>query len=90
MEDCTVNIMLNATADLNRGETEDLYIPVRMSEYRRLIESYYEMKAKLDAAEERAIDRGSEAYRRGERVKQLEAENAALRQKLVGVKEAAE
>lgn len=34
MEERKVNIMLNATAELNRKETDDIYIPIRSSEYR--------------------------------------------------------
>ena len=90
MEERTVNIMLNATAELNRKETEDIYIPIRSSEYRDLIRSYYEADAAREKAETRAINYGSESYRQGERIKELEAEIADLRQKLAGVKEAAE
>lgn len=90
MEERTVNIMLNATAELNRKETEDIYIPIRSSEYRDLIRSYYEADAAREKAETRAINYGSESYRQGERIKELEAELADLRQKLAGVKEAAE
>jgi len=90
MEERTVNIMLNATAELNRKEKEDLYIPVRASEYRDLIRSFYEADAAREKAETRAINYGSESYRQGERIKELEAEIADLRQKLAEVKEAAE
>ena len=90
MEERTVNIMLNATAELNRKENEDLYIPVRASEYRDLIRSFYEADAAREKAETRAINYGSESYRQGERIKELEAELADLRQKLAEVKEAAE
>lgn len=90
MEERTVNIMLNATAELNRKENEDLYIPVRASEYRDLIRSFYEADAAREKAETRAINYGSESYRQGERIKELEAELADLRKKLAEVKEAAE
>lgn len=90
MEERTVNIMLNATAELNRKETEDIYLPIRSSEYRDLIRSFYEADAAREKAETRAINYGSESYRQGERIKELEAEIADLRQKLAGVKEAAE
>ena len=90
MEERTVNIMLSATAELNRKEKEDLYIPVRASEYRDLIRSFYEADAAREKAETRAINYGSESYRQGERIKELEAELADLRQKLAEVKEAAE
>ena len=90
MEERTVNIMLNATAELNRKENEDLYIPVRASEYRDLIRSFYEADAAREKAETRAINYGSESYRQGERIKELEAELADLRQRLAEVKEAAE
>lgn len=90
MEERTVNIMLNATAELNRKEKEDLYIPVRASEYRELIHSFYEADAAREKAETRAINYGSESYRQGEHIKELEAELADLRQKLAEVKEAAE
>lgn len=90
MEERTVNIMLNATAELNRREKEDLYIPVRASEYRDLIRSFYEADAAREIAENKAINYGSESYRQGERIKELEAMIADLRQKLAEVKEAAE
>lgn len=90
MEERTVNIMLNATAELNRKETDDIYIPIRSSEYRDLIRSFYEADAAREKAETRAINYGSESYRQGERIKELEAELADLRQKLAEVKEAAE
>lgn len=90
MEERTVNIMLNATAELNRKETEDIYLPIRSSEYRDLIRSFYEADAAREKAETRAINYGSESYRKGERIKELEAELADLRQKLAEVKEAAE
>lgn len=90
MEERTVNIMLNATAELNRKETDDIYIPIRSSEYRDLIRAFYEADAAREKAETRAINYGSESYRQGERIKELEAEIADLRQKLAEVKEAAE
>ena len=90
MEERTVNIMLNATAELNRKETEDIYLPIRSSEYRDLIRSFYEADAAREKAETRAINYGSESYRKGERINELEAELADLRQKLAEVKEAAE
>lgn len=90
MEERKVNIMLNATAELNRKETEDIYIPIRSSEYRDLIRAFYDADAAREKAETRAINYGSESYRQGERIKKLEAEIADLRQKLAEVKEAAE
>nr|DAH93669.1 MAG TPA: sensory box protein [Caudoviricetes sp.] len=90
MEERTVNIMLNATAELNCKETDDIYIPIRSSEYRDLIRAFYEADAAREKAETRAINYGSESYRQGERIKELEAEIADLRQKLAEVKEAAE
>lgn len=90
MEERTVNVMLNATAELNRKETEDLYIPVRASEYRDLIRSFYEADAAREKAETRAINSGAAAYDKSKRIKELEAEIADLRQKLAEAKEAAE
>ena len=90
MEERKANIMLNATAELNRKETDDIYIPIRSSEYRDLIRSFYEADAAREKAETRAINYGSESYRQGERIKELEAELADLRNKLAEVKEAAE
>ena len=90
MEERKINIMLNATAELNRKETEDIYLPIRSSEYRDLIRSFYEADAAREKAETRAINYGSESYRQGERIKEMEAEIADLRQKLAEVKEAAE
>lgn len=90
MEERTVNIMLNATAELNRKETEDIYIPIRSSEYRDLIRAFYEADAEREKAETRAINNGAAAYDKGKRIEKLEAEIADLRQKLAGVKEAAE
>ena len=90
MEERKVSIMLNATAELNRKETEDIYIPIRSSEYRDLIRAFYDADAAREKAETRAINYGSESYRQGERIRELEAEIADLRQKLAEVKEAAE
>lgn len=90
MEERKVNIMLNTTAELNRKETEDIYIPIRSSEYRDLIRAFYDADAAREKAETRAINYGSESYRQGERIKELEAELADLRKKLAEVKEAAE
>ena len=90
MEERKVSIMLNATAELNRKETEDIYIPIRSSEYRDLIRAFYEADAEREKAETRAINNGAEAYDKGKRIMKLEAELADLRQKLAEVKEAAE
>lgn len=90
MKERTVNIMLNATAELNRKETEDLYIPVRASEYRDLIRSFYEADAAREKAETRAINYGSENYRQSEQIKELKALVDDLRKKLAAVKETAE
>lgn len=89
MEERKVNIMLNATAELNRKETDDIYIPIRSSEYRKLIADYYEMEKKLEAEKDDATRWGSEAYRSGQKIKALESELADLRKKLTEVKEAA-
>ena len=90
MEECKANIMLNATAELNRKETDDIYIPIRSSEYRDLIRSFYEADAEREKAETRAINNGAAAYEKSKRIEELEAELADLRQKLADVKEAAE
>ena len=90
MEERKVNIMLNATAELNRKETDDIYIPIRASEYRKFISDYYEMEKKFEAEERDATRWGAEAYRSAEKIKALETEIADLRQKLAEVKEAAE
>lgn len=90
MEERKVSIMLNATAELNRKEMEDIYLPIRSSEYRDLIRAFYEADAEREKAEDRAINNGAAAYEKGKRIKELEAEIADLRQKLAGVKEAAE
>lgn len=90
MEEHTVNIMLNATAELNRKETEDIYLPIRSSEYRDLIRSFYEADAAREKAETRAINYGSENYRQGEQIKELKALVDDLRKNLAEVKEAAE
>lgn len=89
MEERTVNIMLNATAELNRKETEDIYLPIRSSEYRDLIRSFYEADAAREKAETRAINYGSENYLQGEQIKELKALVDDLRKKLAEVKEAA-
>lgn len=88
MEERKVSIMLNATAELNRKETEDIYIPIRSSEYRDLIRAFYEADAEREKAESRAINNGAAAYDKSKRIKELEAELSDLRQKLAGVKEA--
>lgn len=90
MEERKINIMLNATAEPNSKETDDIYIQIRSSEYRDLIRAFYEADAAREKAETRAINYGSESYRQGERIKELESELADLRQKLAEVKEAAE
>lgn len=89
MEERTVNIMLNATAELNRKETEDIYLPIRSSEYRDLIRSFYEADAAREKAETRANNYGSENYLQGEQIKELKALVDDLRKKLAEVKEAA-
>lgn len=89
MEDRKINIMLNATAELNRKETDDIYIPIRSSEYRKLISDYYDMEKKLEEEKDDATRWGSEAYRSGLKIKALESEIADLRKKLTEVKEAA-
>ena len=63
MEERKANIMLNATAELNRKETDDIYIPVRSSEYRDLIRSFYEADAEREKAETRASLRKEQAHR---------------------------
>ena len=85
-----INIMLNATAELNRKETDDIYIPIRSSEYRKMIADYYDMEKKLEDEKDDATRWGSEAYRSGLKIKALEAEIADLRKKLAEAKEAAE
>lgn len=90
MEERKINIMLNATAELNRKEMDDIYIPIRSSEYRKLISDYYDMEKKLEDEKDDATRWGSEAYRSGLKIKALEAEIADLRKKLAEAKEAAE
>lgn len=43
-----MNIMLTATAQLNEGEKKDVFIPVRTSEYRELVELATTYKMKYD------------------------------------------
>ncbi len=45
-----MNIMLTATAQLNEGEKKDVFIPVRTSEYRELVELATSYKMKYEAA----------------------------------------
>lgn len=45
-----INIMLTATAQLNAGEKKDVFIPVRTSEYRELVELATTYKMKYEAA----------------------------------------
>lgn len=45
-----INIMLTATAQLNEGEKKDVFIPVRTSEYRELVELATTYKMKYEAA----------------------------------------
>lgn len=45
-----MNIMLTATAQLNEGEKKDVFIPVRTSEYRELVELATTYKMKYEAA----------------------------------------
>lgn len=97
MEERTVNIMLNATAEINRKETEDIYLPIRSSEYRDLIRDNADLAAQVKIAEKEAVNFGSESFRRGERIAELKEEVAELKEeiaelkkKLAEVKEAAE
>lgn len=45
-----MNIMLTATAQLNESEKKDVFIPVRTSEYRELVELATSYKMKYEAA----------------------------------------
>lgn len=45
-----INIMLKATAQLNEGEKKTIFIPVRMSEYRELVELATTYKMKYEEA----------------------------------------
>lgn len=45
-----MNIMLTATAQLNEGEKKTIFIPVRMSEYRELVELATTYKMRYEAA----------------------------------------
>lgn len=45
-----INIMLTATAQLNEGEKKDVFIPVRTSEYRELVELATTYKMRYEAA----------------------------------------
>lgn len=90
MEERKIKIMLNATAELNRKETDDIYIPIRSSEYINLIADRYEMAKKLEEEKDNATRWGSEVYRSGLKIKELESELNDLRKKLAEAKEAAE
>lgn len=43
-----MNIMLTATAQLNKDEEKDVFIPVRTSEYRELVELATSYKMQYD------------------------------------------
>lgn len=43
-----MNIMLTATAQLNKDEEKDVFIPVRTSEYRELVELATSYKTKYE------------------------------------------
>lgn len=45
-----INIMLTATAQLNKDEEKDVFIPVRTSEYRELVELATTYKMRYEAA----------------------------------------
>ena len=45
-----INIMLTATAQLNEDEEKDVFIPVRTSEYRELVELATTYKIKYEEA----------------------------------------
>ena len=45
-----MNIMLTATAQLNKDEEKDVFIPVRTSEYRELVELATTYKIKYEEA----------------------------------------
>lgn len=76
------NIMFNATAELNRKAEGDIYIPIRASEYRELIERAAYLKADLKLAEKESSHYCSEAYLKSRRIDELTAEVADLKKKL--------
>lgn len=90
MNEREVEIMVSATELLNKGKTEDFYIPVKTSEYRKLIRDNADLAAQVKIAEKEAVNFGSESFRRGERIAELKEEIAELKKKLAEVKEAAE
>lgn len=62
-----MNIMLTATAQLNKGEEKDVFIPVRTSEYRELVEIATTYKIKHEEANARYWEGQS-------RIRELEAQ----------------
>lgn len=85
-----ISIMLNATAELNRKEKDDLFIPVRASEYRQLIHDCADLAAQLKVTEEERISASAERYHLRDQVKKQDAEIAELKKKLAEIKGAAE
>lgn len=89
MEERENNIMLAATSKLNCGKTSDLYIPVKMSEYRQLVRECTDIAAQLKIAEKEASHYCSELYDKRRRIDELTAEVKELKKRLED-KEAAE
>lgn len=89
MEERENNIMLAATSKLNSGKTSDLYIPVKMSEYRQLVRACTDIAAQLKIAEKEASHYCSELYDKRRRIDELTAEVKELKKRLEA-KEAAE
>lgn len=89
MEEREVNIMVNTTAQLNFKKQDDLYIPVKMSEYRQLVHDCADLAAQITAKEEERLSASSERWHLRNMVDKQEAKIAELEKKLAEVKEAA-
>lgn len=82
MEERENNIMLSATSKLNGALTSDLYIPVKMSEYRQLVHDCTDMAAQLKIAEKETSHYCSQLYDKRCRIDELTAEVKELKKRL--------
>lgn len=84
------SIMVEAITNINVNRTDDLYIPVKMSEYRQLVHDCADLAVQLKAAEDERLTASSERWHLRSLCDKQEKEIAELKKKLDEVKEAAE
>lgn len=66
-----MNIMLTATAQLNKDEEKDVFIPIRTSEYRELVELATSYKTKYDEMTGRYWEAHSKINELEEQIKEI-------------------